>query len=256
MVGSGLAISSGTLSANVGTSSGTVAAGNDNRLTGALQTSNNLSDVASVTGTLQNLKLTGASPVTIAASTSGNAASASSLQGSGALQILGGTGSAPTVGTGQLGMWFDSADSNLHLLNSNSDQSTLIKTSSNGTSTNCGSTSFVTGFQSNGLPNCGSVSAINGKIGIVSSGSTSVSSCGTSPALTGNDSAGIIVAGAGTVTSCTVTFSSAFTNAPICTASDNSDFVVIKPTATTTTLTLAAQTSINGDSLSYICIGK
>ncbi len=256
IVGSGLAVSSGTLSANIGTASGTVAAGNDTRITGALQSNNNLSDLANATTTLQNLKLSGSNPATIASSTTGNAATATSLQGTGALQILGGTGSAPTVTAGQLGMWFDATDSNLHLIDSTNNKSSLVRTSTNGASTNCAATGYVTGFQSNGLPSCGSLSAINGKIGIVSSGSTTVGSCGTSPALTGNDSAGIVVTGGGTVTSCTVTFSSAFANVPICTASDNTDFVIIKPTATTTTLTLTAQTSINADSVSYICIGK
>jgi hypothetical protein len=254
---SGLAVSSGgALSVIYGATSNTAVQGNDTRITGALQSANSLSDVASVTTALQNLKLTGAAPNTISASTTGNAASATSLQGTGALQILGGTGSAPSVTAGQLGMWFDATDLNVHLLDPNNNKSTLIRTSANGTSTNCAATGFVTGFQSNGVPSCGSLSAINGKIGIVSGGSTTVSSCGTSPVLTGNDSAGIVVPGAGTVTSCTVTFSSAFVNVPICTAGDNTDFVLIRPSATNTTLTLTAQSSINGDSVSYICIGK
>lgn len=256
MVGSGLAVSSGTLSANTGTVSGTVAAGNDTRITGALQSGNNLSDVANVATALQNLKLAGSNPVTIASATTGNAATATSLQGTGALQILGGTGSAPAVTSGQLGMWFDSTDSNLHLVDPSNNKSTLIRTSSNGTSTNCAANGFVTGFQSNGVPSCGSLSAINGKIGIVSGGSTAVASCGTSPVLTGNDSAATVAAGAGTVTSCTITFSSAFANAPICTSNDDSNFVLIKPSATTTALTLSAQSSFGGDTLSYICIGK
>ncbi len=44
-VGSGLALANATLAANIGTSAGTVAAGNDPRLTGALQSTNNLSDL-------------------------------------------------------------------------------------------------------------------------------------------------------------------------------------------------------------------
>jgi maleate cis-trans isomerase len=256
MVGSGLAVSSGTLSTRFGTVAGTVAAGNDSRIANSLQTANNLADVANLGAVLQNLKLTGANSATLTSSTQGNAATATSLQGTGALQILGGTGSPPTVGVGQLGVWFDSADLNLHLRDINSNQSTLIRTSSGGSSTDCDASSFVRGFQSNGVPNCGSLSAVAGKIGVVSSSSTIVGICGTSPVLSGSDSAGIVVAGGGTVTACTVTFSSPFANPPICTANDNSQFLVIKPSANTAKLTLSAQSSFGGDALSYICIGK
>jgi hypothetical protein len=179
IAGSGLAVSSGTLSAKVGTAAGTVAAGNDSRITGSLQASNNLSDIVNVNASLDNLNLTGTNPVTIASSTSGNAASATSLQGTGPFRIVGGTNPAMVV-----------------------------------------------------------------------------QSCGTSPSITGSDSAGIVLVGNGTVTSCTIPFATAFANPPICTANDNSDFLVLKPSASTTALTLAAQSSFAGDTLSYICIGR
>lgn len=47
----------GAATLNVGTSAGTVAAGNDSRITGALQAANNLSDVASTTTARTNLGL-------------------------------------------------------------------------------------------------------------------------------------------------------------------------------------------------------
>jgi hypothetical protein len=179
MVGSGLSISSGTLSANIGTAAGTVASGNDGRIAGAVQASNNLSDVVNVNTALQNLKLTGTNVVTIASGTTGNAATATSLQGTGPLRIVGGINTAMVV-----------------------------------------------------------------------------QSCGSSPTIAGSDSAGLVVVGSGTVTSCTIPFASAFTNPPICTANDNTDFLVLKPTTSTTTLTLSAQSSFGSDTLSYICIGR
>ncbi len=61
MAGAGLSggpiTSSGTLSVNFGTSSGTVAAGNDTRLVQALQSVNNLSDVANIITARTNLGL-------------------------------------------------------------------------------------------------------------------------------------------------------------------------------------------------------
>ncbi|MFL6352715.1 MAG: hypothetical protein ACJ74Z_12825 [Bryobacteraceae bacterium] len=179
IAGSGLAVSSGTLSANVGAVAGTLAAGNDSRIAGAVQTSNNLSDISNKTTALQNLKLTGTSPVTIASDTTGNATSASTLQGTGALRIVGGINAAMLV-----------------------------------------------------------------------------QSCGTSPTIAGSDSAGVVVVGSGAVTSCTIPFTTAFASSPICTANDNTNFLVLKPSASTTALTLTAQSSFNGDTLSYICIGK
>jgi hypothetical protein len=49
----------------LGTTSGSAAAGNDSRITGALQASNNLSDVASVTGARANLGLGGAATLNV-----------------------------------------------------------------------------------------------------------------------------------------------------------------------------------------------
>jgi hypothetical protein len=77
---SGLNISSGGLSVNYGVGQNTTAQGNDSRIIGALQIAKNLSDLANVTAALANLKLTGASPLSISASTTGNAATATQLR--------------------------------------------------------------------------------------------------------------------------------------------------------------------------------
>ncbi len=126
MIGSGLAVSSGMLSANVGTGPGTLAAGNDVRLAGALQAFNNLSELSNPTTALQNLKLTGTNPATIASSTTGNANTANSLHGSGALQILGGTGSPPALDPGQTGCWYSSLDSAFRCADTASHQWAMI----------------------------------------------------------------------------------------------------------------------------------
>jgi|BEDMetMinimDraft_2_1075160.scaffolds.fasta_scaffold00285_7 hypothetical protein len=56
-VGSGLTLNDGTLAVNFGTTAGTAAAGNDPRLTGALQAANNLSDLTNAAAARTNLGL-------------------------------------------------------------------------------------------------------------------------------------------------------------------------------------------------------
>ena len=56
-IGNGLALANATLAANIGTIAGTVAAGNDPRLAGALQNTNNLSDLANPAAARGNLGL-------------------------------------------------------------------------------------------------------------------------------------------------------------------------------------------------------
>lgn len=88
----------------------------------------------------------------------------------------------------------------------------------------------------------------------VTNASTTVTVCGTAPAILGNDYAGKVTTGSTATTSCLVTFASAFANAPYCTASNNSAVAAIQPVTTTTTMTLnyASATSIQ---ISYTCTG-
>lgn len=95
---------------------------------------------------------------------------------------------------------------------------------------------------------------------VVSSGTTpSVSACGTSPTIDPNstDVAGKINVGSVTATACTLTFASAYLNAPICTISDDS--TVITPGITSlsnTTLTVGFSASLAGGHVWYSCIGS
>lgn len=95
---------------------------------------------------------------------------------------------------------------------------------------------------------------VAGKIGVASS-APSVSSCGTTPSIAGNDSAGRATIGSGVVTSCTLTFTSQFARTPACVASDETNLLTVRPVATTSTLTLVAGSTFGGDTISYICMG-
>jgi hypothetical protein len=85
---------------------------------------------------------------------------------------------------------------------------------------------------------------------------TSANSCGTTAAtIAGTDSAGKVTVGATNGTSCTVTFGTAYTNAPACWANDETTAMLTKAITTTTTLILSATLFTAGDVVSYGCVG-
>lgn len=80
-----------------------------------------------------------------------------------------------------------------------------------------------------------------------------LSSCGTGPTMRGTDTAGEITVGAAT-TSCTLTFNTAFTNAPTCTVSFQSTLAAETYSYTTAALTIGA-TALGGTKVNYNCLG-
>jgi hypothetical protein len=95
---------------------------------------------------------------------------------------------------------------------------------------------------------------------VYTSGSTpSLSSCGTSPTIVGNDTAGTVTTGTGS-TGCTVTFASAFaTNAPICVMSGRSATAWPYPSSVSTSA-FTVNNNGTGTSASYTfdyhCVGR
>jgi hypothetical protein len=84
---------------------------------------------------------------------------------------------------------------------------------------------------------------------------TSANSCGTTAAtIVGNDMAGKITVGATAGTSCTITFGTAWPNAPSCHTDDETTANLQRPTSTTTTLIIAG-TMVAGDVINYGCVG-
>lgn len=80
---------------------------------------------------------------------------------------------------------------------------------------------------------------------------------GTTPAIAGKDMAGRITVGTGGVdTSGVITFGNAWTTAPSCTANDETTTLLVKATASTTTLTLTSASAWGAaDKLTWVCIG-
>ncbi|MEQ1875074.1 MAG: hypothetical protein ABL958_00415 [Bdellovibrionia bacterium] len=96
---------------------------------------------------------------------------------------------------------------------------------------------------------------VNGHIAASNSTAPSLSSCGTSPTITGNDTRGKITFGTGTVTSCTITFATAYASAPYCVTVATGSVNIARPsTVNTTTLTLTAAGNAAGESFNYICL--
>ena len=91
----------------------------------------------------------------------------------------------------------------------------------------------------------------------VASGSApSLSSCGTTPSITGTDTAGIITAGTGIITACTVTFATAYSSEPACiVTSDNSVSFYFISAKSTSAFTITGDSPIGADVINYICIG-
>ena len=84
-----------------------------------------------------------------------------------------------------------------------------------------------------------------------------LSSCGTAPTISGNDTLGVITIGTGTVTACTVTFATAWLAAPVCTTVTSTAILgEAITTLNTTTLTLGFSGSLAGGTVYYQCFGK
>jgi len=87
---------------------------------------------------------------------------------------------------------------------------------------------------------------------IFSGAAPTISTCGTTPSISGNDMNGVITAGSGALTSCVVNFAKTWGTAPQCTFS--SPTAIASPTvnASTTQLTIGG-TSLTSLVLNYIC---
>jgi hypothetical protein len=79
-----------------------------------------------------------------------------------------------------------------------------------------------------------------------------LSSCGTSPSISGNDVEGTVTLGTGLPTGCTITFATAYSAAPRCNVTWRSNLALMQYTTSTTALTLT-QTGTSSDVVDYFC---
>ena len=85
--------------------------------------------------------------------------------------------------------------------------------------------------------------------------SPGLSSCGSSPTITGSDSNGKVTIGTGATQSCTVTFDSTFTAAPACVIAGDNNGIGYAATTSATVLTITSSADMASDVISYICMG-
>lgn len=89
--------------------------------------------------------------------------------------------------------------------------------------------------------------------GAVAGNKPTMGTCGTSPTVTGADSAGIITVGTGTVTSCALNFKTTFANAPSCAATLSVSGITLGMASTTSVMTVTSSGSMGGDKIFYQC---
>lgn len=93
------------------------------------------------------------------------------------------------------------------------------------------------------------------KIGLTG-GTPALSSCGTSPSITGNDLAGTVTMGTGTPTGCVITFSSPYQTAPHCVVTWIATPLASQSYATSVTAITLTQTATSSNVVKYACFGS
>ncbi len=82
-----------------------------------------------------------------------------------------------------------------------------------------------------------------------------LTSCGTTPAVTGSDTAGVVTMGTGTPTTCTITFAVAYTAAPYCTVTWQTNIASMIYTVSASAISLT-QTATSSNKVNYVCVAQ
>lgn len=94
-----------------------------------------------------------------------------------------------------------------------------------------------------------------GHLQVGGTGSPVLTSCGTSPAITGTDTAGVVTMGTATPTGCVLTFAAPYLSVPFCAVTWKTNLASMSYVVTATTLTLT-QTGTNSNPVMYLCVGQ
>jgi hypothetical protein len=92
---------------------------------------------------------------------------------------------------------------------------------------------------------------------VASAGSTpTLSSCGTSPAIVGDDKDGQVAMGTGSPTGCTITFATAYTSAPLCAVSWQATPLASQSYSVSATAIALTQTGTSSNKVNYHCAAQ
>lgn len=89
------------------------------------------------------------------------------------------------------------------------------------------------------------------------SGTPALTSCGTSPAISGTDSAGTVTMGTGSPTGCVITFALAYAAAPYCVVTSQTAYgtTALAYSVTATAIT-TVQSAVSSNLVNYNCIAR
>lgn len=82
-----------------------------------------------------------------------------------------------------------------------------------------------------------------------------LTTCGTSPAIVGSDTAGLVTMGTGSPTGCVITFALAYAAVPHCVVTWQTNIASMQYTTTATAITLV-QTGTSSNLVNYTCISR
>lgn len=87
-------------------------------------------------------------------------------------------------------------------------------------------------------------------------GTPALTSCGTTPSITGTDVAGTVTMGTGTPTGCVITFGTPYATAPHCVVSWIATPLASQSYATSATAITLTQTATSSNVVKYICVAQ
>jgi hypothetical protein len=93
----------------------------------------------------------------------------------------------------------------------------------------------------------------NGHIRVGNQTAPALTTCGTTPAIVGDDTAGTVTMGTGTPTGCTITFHTAYANIPICVVVWPAQILASQSYTVSTTAITLTQTATSSNKVNYIC---
>ena len=99
-------------------------------------------------------------------------------------------------------------------------------------------------------------SVVFDRISLGTATAPALTSCGTTPAITGTDLAGIVTMGTGTPTGCVITFNTPYVTAPVCVVAWIATPLASQSYVTSATAITLTQTATSSNKVQYVCMAQ